>query len=147
MTKTTKIVLGVGVIALAYYLYTKRGKGSSTTTQTPSNTSLPPIINDFPTLPKGKPSDRQVECEKRLVEALKTMRPDNLQEFKSKFISDCQSKEAIQYDACRDSFANVKMTNYDLAIGKCMGCKSGEVYSINSSNGKVMCHKILKGYV
>ena len=149
MTKQTKILIGVGVVALAYYFYTKRGKGA--TTQTSSNPSVPPIINDFPKLPSDyKPSDRQIECDKRLVERLKTMRPSNLQEFKSKFMSDCQSKEAIQYDTCLDKQANVKYQTaegFDLAIGQCMGCKSGEVYSINGTNGKVMCHKIVKGYV
>jgi hypothetical protein len=36
MTKTTKIVLGVGAIALAYYFYTKRGKVSTTSNEKPS---------------------------------------------------------------------------------------------------------------
>ena len=144
MTKQTKILIGVGVVALAYYFYTKKSKGVATSTTTP--TSGGGIPNDFPTFPKGQPSDRQVECEKRLTERLKTMKPDNLQSFKATFMSDCLSSEAIKYDACLDSFANVKMANLDLAIGSCMGCKNGEVYGLNSTNGKIMCHIVKKGY-
>ena len=85
-----------------------------------------------------------------IVDKLKTMRPDNLEGFKTTFMNDCLSSEAIKYDACLEKQANVRYVSiqaYNIAIGQCMCCKSGEVYDINSSNGKVMCHKILKNYV
>lgn len=40
MTKTNKILIGVGAIALAYYFYTKRGKGSVTSNETQSTPKL-----------------------------------------------------------------------------------------------------------
>ena len=148
MTKNQKIVLGVGAIALAYYLFKDKFALYPKPEHGTSSGGIPiPRGQETPSTPT---SDRQIECEKRLVEALKTMRPDNLQEFKSKFMSDCQNKEAIQYDACLDKQANVRYQSklgFDLTIGQCMGCKSGEVFALNGTNGKVMCHKVLKGYV
>lgn len=140
MTTNTKIIIGVGAIALAYYFYTKRGKGGATSTKTPPSGGG--IINDFPSFPKGQPSDRQVECEKRLTEKLKTMRPDDLQKFKSEFMNNCQSQEAIKFDACIEKQANLRFKSakaYDLEVGSCMGCKKGEVFSISSTDGKMKC--------
>lgn len=50
MTQNQKIAIGIGALALGYWLYTKNKASKSIVT---TGTSTPPVIDDFSTLPKN----------------------------------------------------------------------------------------------
>lgn len=122
MDKQTKTILGLGAIAVALYLIL-RPKGAKA--------QMPMPITD----------ERSKECENRLQEKLKTMRPDDLEGYTKIFMQDCMSAESIKYEACQMELANVQITEqgYNDHIAKCMGCAEGQIWGINSSNGKMGC--------
>jgi len=148
MTQNQKIAIGIGALALGYWLYTKNKANKSVetpaTSSNPANIKLPEGSTIFVRSHEYIPTTiekRENECKNRLVEALKTKRPDDLQGFKITFMRDCLSKDGILYDACQSKLANVRMTpqGYKDAIAQCMGCSKGQIYNINSANGKLGC--------
>jgi hypothetical protein len=72
MTKTTKIVLGVGAIALAYYLYTKRNKGGATSTETPS---APQNTGDTPKVIYCKDGFKKTIIENKNIQNIRYANP------------------------------------------------------------------------
>ena len=121
MEKQTKTLLGLGAIAVALYFILK-----------PKSTQEVPPSNDMV---------RMQDCNKRLEEKLKTMRPDDLEGYTKQFIDYCMSEESIKYDKCQDELANVNLTEqgYNDSIANCMGCNQGQVWGINSTNGQMGC--------
>jgi hypothetical protein len=124
MDKQTKTLLGLGAIAVAlYFILRPKGPNAQTPMQ-PTETS-----------------DRSKECENRLQEKLKTMRPDDLEGYTKMFMQDCMSAESIKYEACQMELANVMMTEQGVIehIANCMGCAEGQIWGISSTDGKTKC--------
>ena len=68
MTKNTKIIIGVGAIALAYYLFKDKFKGGGASTQTPS---VPQNTGDSPKVYYCKDGFKQVKIDNKNIQNIR----------------------------------------------------------------------------
>ena len=83
MTNNQKILLGVGVVALAYYLFKDKFKGGGASTQTPSNPKL-----------EGDVDKKYEACLKEFESSARPSFRYDPKQYKDEFINNCMKRSS-----------------------------------------------------